>query len=133
MTAYTFTLVVLIITAIADICVSVCVNEVSALAQLIVQLLLHVITTACLVAMYMRTVLILLPPPATGASVWVVLVLNILRLIFLILVRVLAFRQVTDQINILFDAFNVVYWWSVFAVSLQLGKCKYYSLRYAFT
>lgn len=133
MSSYTFTLILLFALALTDICISVCNSELTPLAQLIVQLVLHVFTAGILTGLYMRTVLIALPPSATGTTLWLFLVLNCLRLIFLIIVRVLAFQQVTDRINILFDAFNLVYWWSTFAVSLQLGKSKYYSFRHAFT
>ena len=133
MSSYTFSLVLLFALALTDICISVCNSALSPLAQLIVQLVSHVITAGILTGLYMRSVLIALPPSATGTTLWMFVVLNCLRLIFLILVRVLAFQQVTDRINILFDAFNVIYWWSIFSVSLQLGKSKYYSFRHAFT
>ena len=133
MTSYTFSLVFLIIIAIIDVAISATVAEVTPLAQLVVQLVLHVITALIVIGLYMRTVLIALPPTATGLVTWFFVILNFSRLAFLILVRVLNMNQTINRINILFDAFNVLYWWSIFSVSLQLGKSKYYSYRFAFT
>ena len=133
MVSFALTLAFLFVVSVADTSVSACVGEISPLAQLIVQLILHVITTSTLVGLYMQTVLIVLPPSAIGIFAWLSITLNILRLVFLILVRVLAYNQVVNRINILFDIFNLMYWWCVFAGSLQLGKSKYYSFRFAFT
>jgi hypothetical protein len=130
---YTLCLAFLFAFSIADICVSACTIDIGPLAQLISQLVIQFFTSIVICGLYMRTVLIALPPSATGTFLWSFLCLYLLRLTSLIIVRVLAFKQATGDINIVFDAFNAIYWWAIFAAALELGKAKYYSFRYAFT
>ena len=130
--AYKFLLISILLVAMVDIVMSACVGEVSILAQLIVQIVLHIVVTISLAGIYMRTVLIALPP--TGFGITYVFIPNLIRLISLVVVRVLTFNLITDQrINLIFDLFNLFYWISTITTALELGKTKYYYIRYAFS
>ena len=130
--AYKFLLISILLVAVVDIVMSACVGEVSILAQLIVQIVLHIVVTISLAGIYMRTVLIALPP--TGFGITYVFIPNLIRLISLVVVRVLTFNLITDQrINLIFDLFNLFYWISTITTALELGKTKYYYIRYAFS
>lgn len=130
--AYKFMLISILLVAMVDIVMSACVGEVSILAQLIVQIVLHIVVTISLAGIYMRTVLIALPP--TGFGITYVFIPNLIRLISLVVVRVLTFKQITDQrINLVFDLFNLSFWISTITTALELGKTKYYYIRYAFS
>jgi hypothetical protein len=102
------------------------------IVQVIAQSIIQVLMSMIFADIYNKTVLISLPPNTLSvpSGLRIFFGISVVRLAALILIRILHSEYIVRDINVIFDIVNVVFHITFLLMCFELGKTKYYNIRY---